>query len=703
MKNVFAALTLSFFLSCVAVAGSIKLTPIMSLLLDDKLPSSETAPGQVVFTTSLYSVDKTGLTVSVDVLRRFGAKGRVSVDYSIDEGFNYNGASIARTGTLFWQEGERGAKSFQVTIPVHTLSGWGEILLNLSNPGNGLMLGNYVETHASIRLDNNSVNPHFFMVDQDHPDADDSNPGTTALPWKTIQQAADTLVSGQGVYVKKSILPYSSYTRRSGQDKAAVVHLTNSGASEKEKIVFEAFPGHRPIIDTGVEQQTFDISDFSGRYTDTQANSRGEREIDLIAMQMMRVNDRTFSVKGDLRVNFQPGIPVKFGLKTSNSPEHFIVNSVFEEGKTRVTIDSPGVPETFDDFSLASGRLVAGFYLLAGVEHVTIKGFEIQNMYGPGIFSNQSNLNSKNIFESNVLHDLYGRDNIGGIRLDNCNDCIVRNNTIYETYGVREKSFYRGNSANVKPYGFHSGIHGYHQGGALVENNEIYHVTKGVFHKNANADGKQDNIVRRNYIHDITEAAYSISPQGSGSPHRVNPHFYDNIVVSAQSLVATSGIDELPVQSFGLKVFNNIGRDVDIGLGFSGFVGVEFYNNILVGGDGLNFYSARSSAPANTRNEIAYVGNNLYFLRDTSSWLLERYATPNFPSADLAIWQQAFTRGDPGLTQDVGVGSQSSIDPLFISITDYSLQPSSPARSAGRYSGNLGVRPCLVGPYPTCL
>jgi hypothetical protein len=49
--------------------------------------------------------------------------------------------------------------------------------------------------------------PVTYYVDQNHPDASDSNPGTENLPWLTIQKAADTVWAGDTVVVKSGMYP----------------------------------------------------------------------------------------------------------------------------------------------------------------------------------------------------------------------------------------------------------------------------------------------------------------------------------------------------------------------------------------------------------------------------------------------------------------------------------------------------------------
>ena len=74
-----------------------------------------------------------------------------------------------------------------------------------------------------------------YYVDRSHPAASDSNPGTEALPWLTIQHAANTLVAGDTALVKAGTYPER-------------VTITRSGAAGQE-IVFAAYPGHTVTLD----------------------------------------------------------------------------------------------------------------------------------------------------------------------------------------------------------------------------------------------------------------------------------------------------------------------------------------------------------------------------------------------------------------------------------------------------------------------
>src|ERR1700721_1181770 len=63
----------------------------------------------------------------------------------------------------------------------------------------------------------------------------DSNPGTLAAPWLTIQKAANTATAGATVYVFGGV-----YTE--------IVSFPNSGTA-KAPITFQSYPGQTAIID----------------------------------------------------------------------------------------------------------------------------------------------------------------------------------------------------------------------------------------------------------------------------------------------------------------------------------------------------------------------------------------------------------------------------------------------------------------------
>lgn len=69
-----------------------------------------------------------------------------------------------------------------------------------------------------------------YIVDTAHPAASDANPGTDARPWKTIQKAANTLVAGDTVLIKRGTYRGTVRAGSSGRDGAW--------------ITYRAYPGH---------------------------------------------------------------------------------------------------------------------------------------------------------------------------------------------------------------------------------------------------------------------------------------------------------------------------------------------------------------------------------------------------------------------------------------------------------------------------
>lgn len=85
----------------------------------------------------------------------------------------------------------------------------------------------------------------------------DSNAGTEALPWKTIQKAADTMVAGDTVLIKEGVY-FKDGTGPSTSQDTGGIQPKNSG-SLGNPITFKAYPQHKPIIDQNYESMGFYI------------------------------------------------------------------------------------------------------------------------------------------------------------------------------------------------------------------------------------------------------------------------------------------------------------------------------------------------------------------------------------------------------------------------------------------------------------
>ena len=81
-----------------------------------------------------------------------------------------------------------------------------------------------------------------YYVDQKHPSASDSNPGSEDAPWATLQQALRApLQPGDTVYVKAG-----TYTTTGGQWNVPALNLP-SGAQGK-RITFKSLPAHAAVL-----------------------------------------------------------------------------------------------------------------------------------------------------------------------------------------------------------------------------------------------------------------------------------------------------------------------------------------------------------------------------------------------------------------------------------------------------------------------
>jgi hypothetical protein len=75
------------------------------------------------------------------------------------------------------------------------------------------------------------------------PTGSDSNPGTQASPWGTVQKAASTAAAGDTVYFRGGTY---SITTPSGSNG---IEFSKSGTSDTNRIKYWAYPGEIPVID----------------------------------------------------------------------------------------------------------------------------------------------------------------------------------------------------------------------------------------------------------------------------------------------------------------------------------------------------------------------------------------------------------------------------------------------------------------------
>jgi hypothetical protein len=181
------------------------------------------------------------------------------------------------------------------------------------------------------------------------------NPGTSDSPWLTIQHAADTIVAGDTVLIRKGTYNEHVYTINSG--------------NAKDYIVFSAYPGETPIIDgTGVtESQNGFIVDKS--------------YIKLIGLKICNWEENAIWIEnaGYIEISDCEVHDVCYGIGVADGTHHFEFNRVVVHHFDLYGFDvspSGGVDchhGTFNDCIAHSGRdpdqNVDGFALGHGTQH----------------------------------------------------------------------------------------------------------------------------------------------------------------------------------------------------------------------------------------------------------------------------------------------------------------------------------------------
>ena len=341
---------------------------------------------------------------------------------------------------------------------------------------------------------------------------------------------------------------------------------------------------------------------------------------------------------------------------------------------------------------------VGGFVSSFNTSYVTIRNFEISNVSGTGIFTDPDG-NYPNIgmvFEDLHIYNVIVGDNGACIRLDFCDQCVVRNNILHDVYDKRSTA---GNPINDSQYRLGSGIHGFQPSDCIIENNLFYNLGMGVFQKQADVDHQDSHMVRNNIFHDLSSVAFSMQIQGAGGAAPRNASFYNNILYDTGGALWVP-LQDVGEQGIGLKIYNNTLVNTS-GIGsIQEMIDIEIFNNI-VQGDRPSWSTSsnetsifRTEAPmvASLENGISYFDNNIYYdLHE--HWILESGSAEEQNIYGLDVWSTNSTPSIGLLNPDQ---NSRVIDPLFIDAANhnYTLQNESPALSGGRggnYSSSIGA------------
>ncbi|MDJ0757886.1 MAG: right-handed parallel beta-helix repeat-containing protein [Woeseiaceae bacterium] len=373
-------------------------------------------------------------------------------------------------------------------------------------------------------------------------------------------------------------------------------------------------------------------------------------------------------------------------VRKSGSNRGGITLDVSGTSGQRITISGfPGERPVIDvnrQLSSDGGKPMAGL-LVRRASFVTIRNIEIRGARASGVLMYSSEDNEEIFVEDMHIHHVYGADNVGAVRLDRCNKCVVRNSVMHDIYDTRRTE----NDINDVPYGMHSGVHGYFPSESIIENNLIFNVDKGVYQKQSNEEELASHSVRFNIFRDVG-SAYRLDVMGVGRPAGQSPAFHHNIIEDAGSAV-TIRWKNAGTQGTDLLVYNNTLVDTDSLVAASNIRGVQVYNNAIVGSNSANSSGRVFSLedPGEWVNQIAYMDYNHFSGDANQRWIFDRYLPSENEVTSIA-----------GL-RNLGFGQNSSSGEIRLSNSgDYSLEPAGAWDTAGRNGSPVGAVGQPVGP-----
>jgi hypothetical protein len=351
-----------------------------------------------------------------------------------------------------------------------------------------------------------------------------------------------------------------------------------------------------------------------------------------------------------------------FNPATSGTADHPI--SFVAEPMHSVILDNGGAESkppigsrerdwiTWDGFVIPNpgDKAVAVF----GGDAAPVRGVTLQNLVIHGVWKNIA-------------------DNTDGIRLEHARDIVIRNNRIFDVYNAANTE----NAAAVKEYD---------TANVLIEHNEFYDVTTGIYDKIQN----MNNVYRDNFIHDVRESGiYFRSPTDANSPSLDSrgTRVYRNLIVNC-----TKAVEILPSEGRGVydtEIYNNTFAGYrDGGVHSPRYNGAtRIYNNI--------FYRTRAPQRGDIFTfddpvtSIALSDFNLF--ADTPVFKVGVYTT-NRVFSGLDAWQRG-----AGFDRHSRAGSIQFVDPSGL---DFHLRDGSPGKGAGRSGGIDGNAVVDAGAFP---
>jgi|GEM_PF-1736308 hypothetical protein len=324
--------------------------------------------------------------------------------------------------------------------------------------------------------------------------------------------------------------------------------------------------------------------------------------------------------------------------------------------------------------------------VLYGRKYVEISGLELTNCWQSGVWvmSGSGRENSDILISNNIIHgiDAGSGTNVAAVRMDHVGNSRIQDNVMYN---IRVAGVDNANAAGVLSYRMHD---------VIINNNEIYDVYSGIFHKIPDYEGRKGGIFEKNLIHDVKLAFYFNTNEGVPEQGiHYNTEIRHNVVYSTTAFIYET-TDQSLGQNRGLKVYNNTVDGGDISL--RGFADVEIFNNVFFRSGGIStiYQSDALSRSDRKTPSISYSDYNLFY--PSFQGVIGLYSGSEVKAASLSEWQRIGYGGDPFTLNVSAPGpDQNSIekDPLFVGLNarDYRLTALSPAKTSGRNGDNIGA------------
>jgi parallel beta-helix repeat protein len=198
-------------------------------------------------------------------------------------------------------------------------------------------------------------------------------------------------------------------------------------------------------------------------------------------------------------------------------------------------------------------------------DYIIVDGFEVVVPSSKAVVVFRSR---GTVIENMVIHGLRNEksSNTDGIRIEDSNEILVRNNVIYDIHNEERT-----------PNG--TGIKLYYSYDVTIEHNEVYDVDSAI----RNKAGGGRNVFRYNWVHDCTNYGIGLGTTNGRTTEGLEAH--NNIVARCEVGIRVYGSPS--AQNNNVRVWNNtVVNNSRLGISARdrGMSGVQVWNNIIFQG-----------------------------------------------------------------------------------------------------------------------